>query len=188
MASISSTKLWRFLLSAKRAPRAAVPLTTSKIVRLRQVLWAEKAFSRRAAACRVAQLRLIISAEHEEEDVHVGRVEKPVQVSPLEHGKMPGAEGSDLETALALGHLAPVADDHKPLTVDHEEDLLVVAVPVQADAAVVHQDMEVHVIDGEEVLVPFAVSLLAEGVEHPGLDLPPQLFHPGILAVVREEV
>lgn len=97
---------------------------------------------------------------------------------------MPGAEGSDLEAALALGKLAPVADDHKPLAVDHEKDLLVVAVPVEPDAAVVHQDVEVHVIDGEEVLVPFAIGLVAEGVEHPGLDLPPQLVQPRIFVVI----
>jgi hypothetical protein len=73
---------------------------------------------------------------------------------------------------VARGQVTPVADDHQSLAVHHEKDLLVVAVPVEAYAAVVHRDVQVHVIDGQKALGPFAVGLRAEGVEHPGLDLP----------------
>jgi hypothetical protein len=80
--------------------------------------------------------RSVVPTKHEQEDVLVTRIHESVQVATLEHRQMTSSQGAHFETAVALGHLAPVADDHEALAVEHEEHLLVVAVAVQPDAAV----------------------------------------------------
>src|SRR5262245_35186527 len=85
---------------------------------------------------------LIVPAEHEQGHVLVARIHQAVKVSSLQHCEMAGFEGAYFKTAVAGRHLRPVAHYHIAATVHHEENLLIVAVPMQADSAVRLEDVQ----------------------------------------------
>jgi hypothetical protein len=61
-----------------------------------------------------------------------------MKIAWFQQAEPAGGHGPDLEAALTLGKLVPVAHDHDTDAGEQEEDLLVVAV---ADAAFGLQDM-----------------------------------------------
>ena len=131
---------------------------------------------------------LIITAEHEQLYVFVGRVHQSVEVAALEHREVAGAQRPDFERSLALRHLAPVADHHVCTSLKHQEDFLVVAMPVQPDAAFGLKDVQIHVVHGHEWFGRVVVVLRSERIEVPRLKLTLKLTASGIAAVVRYEI
>jgi hypothetical protein len=72
--------------------------------------------------------------------------------------------GPDLEATLAVRELAPVAGDHDPCSRQKGENLLIVAVAMNANAAFGLQDVQIHVVDRHGIFVSHRRTLLPAGI------------------------
>src|SRR5262245_20739272 len=93
-----------------------------------------------------------------------------------------------LEAAFPARHLAPVAHNHVRAPLHEKENLLVIAMAVQPYAAARIQQMQIHVIDGEEVFPATAIVLDAVRIKVPRLERPAKLTASRVASVVRQQV
>ena len=83
------------------------------------------------------------------------------------------------------GEPGDVADDHEAAALHHQKNLLVIAVPMKANAAVRPHDVQIHVVNGHEAFPARLAGFLPKRVQHPRLDLPAEFRAAGVAAIVR---
>src|SRR5262249_41172072 len=117
-----------------------------------------------------------------------GDVIERVQIARLEQAEASRRHGADFETALALGKLTPVAGDHYSCARQQKEYFLIVAMAVNADAALGLEHVQIHVLERHERLVGWRGGLVSVRVVHPRLDVLSQFAAVAEGEIIGEDV
>src|SRR6478609_11527223 len=101
---------------------------------------------------------------------------------------MSGPQAAHFEATLTVGKLVPVPRHHHGLALQKEENFLVVAMAVNADPAIVLEEVQIGIIHSEKFLGALLPRPASHGVELPRLDHPSEVVAVRKTEVVRHQV
>src|SRR6516225_2781580 len=111
-----------------------------------------------------------------------------MKASRLNKAEGAGCQIARFQATVSVRQLAPIATEHQPGTLHHKKYLLIIPVPVQSDAAAGVENVQVQVIHREERFLNRVWILVAVGIEHPGIHLPPYLVKHAIPEIDRKQI